>query len=95
MQVGGSAQAAPSGYSDPNCQQPNIIVICTAAGQYSALSSSCTHACCLVTVRNGQLHCPCHGATFDFTGKSTSFVTSQPLPSLKTCSDANGVYVTI
>jgi Rieske Fe-S protein len=94
MNVGGSAQVTGN-YSDPICGQNNIIVICTAAGQYAALASSCTHACCTVQVQGSKLYCPCHGAEFSFTGQVTRGPASQSLPSLKTCADANGVYVTL
>jgi thiosulfate dehydrogenase [quinone] large subunit len=94
MQVGGSAQATGN-YSDPICGGNAIIVICTASGQYSALSSSCTHACCAVSVQGSKLYCPCHGAEFDFTGQVTRGPASQALPSLNTCVDSTGVYVTL
>lgn len=95
MQTGGSAQVAAGNYSDPVCLQHNIIVICKGPGQYVALSSACTHACCQVQMQNAMLYCPCHGATFDLTGKVTQGPASQALPSLQTCSDASGVYVTL
>jgi nitrite reductase/ring-hydroxylating ferredoxin subunit len=92
---GGSAQIQPSGYSDPVCGQNNIIVVHTSAGTYAALSSACTHACCVVSFNGTSLHCPCHGATFDVTtGKCTNGRAGQSLQVLQTCADANGVYVT-
>lgn len=95
MQTGGSAQVSAAGYSDPVCLQHNIIVICKGPGQYVALASACTHACCQVQVQNSSLVCPCHGAAFDFSGQVTQGPATQPLPSLQTCSDTNGVYVTL
>ena len=92
--VGGSATANVSGYSDPVCGQSSIIVIQTSAGQFVALSSSCTHSCCPVSVKSGtELYCPCHGATFDFTGKVTRGPANKPLANLTLCSDSTGVYV--
>jgi cytochrome b6-f complex iron-sulfur subunit len=82
-----------SGYSDPICQQSNIIVF-NNGGTYSALSTSCTHQCCIVSLSGSELKCPCHGATFDLTGKPTNSVAKKPLASLPVCSDACGVYVT-
>jgi Rieske Fe-S protein len=47
-----------------------------------------------VSVSSGY-RCPCHGATFDVTGKATSFIASRALASLAVCSDSTGVHVTI
>jgi Rieske Fe-S protein len=97
MNAGGSAVVNASGYSDPNCGKSQIIVVCKAAGQYVALSTSCTHQCCavsFVSVSSG-FRCPCHNATFDITGKNMSLVAPRPLPSLSVCSDSTGVYVTL
>jgi Rieske Fe-S protein len=95
QQSGGSVTVKQSGYSDPVCGGDSIIVIETGAGQYSALSASCTHSCCPVSVRSGtELYCPCHGATFDFTGKVTKGPAKQNLASLAVCADSTGVYVT-
>ena len=97
MNAGGSYAVTATGYSDPNCRSSQIIVTCQAAGQYVAVSSGCTHQCCavsFVSVSSGY-RCPCHGATFDITGKSTSFIAPKALASLSVCSDADGVYVTL
>jgi Rieske Fe-S protein len=97
MNVGGSAILIANGYSDPICGRSEIIVIQESAGKYVALSTACTHACCavsFVSVGSG-FRCPCHGATFDITGKPTNRITSTPLPSLPVCSDPCGVHVTI
>ena len=92
--VGGSASVNVSGYSDPVCGGSTIIVIQKSAGQYVALSNLCTHSCCPVSVKNGsELYCPCHGATFDFTGKVTRGPANQPLANLSVCADSTGVYV--
>lgn len=92
---GGSALVNASGYQDPTCGQSGIIVVYQGPGQFAALSSSCTHACCNVSLSSTKLHCPCHGATFDITtGKCTNGVTNIALQVLTTCADANGVYVT-
>lgn len=99
MTAGGSVAKVVSGYTDPNCgpdifNQANVIVINTGSG-YSALSTACTHSCCFVAIQGSELHCPCHGQNFDFSGKpTTGGRTSTPLPSLQVCSDSTGVYVT-
>jgi Rieske Fe-S protein len=84
-----------NGYSDPNCGKNQIIVICQSQGTYVALSTSCTHACCTVSFTGSGFRCPCHGATFDINGKTTSFIAPANLPSLPVCADSNGVHVTI
>ena len=85
-----------AGYSDPVCGQSTIAVIQQSAGQYIALSASCTHSCCPCSVKNGnELYCPCHGATFDFTGKVTRGPANQPLAKLPVCADSTGVHVTL
>jgi nitrite reductase/ring-hydroxylating ferredoxin subunit len=95
QQAGGSVQITPN-YSDPVCGQNNIIVVKTSAGKYAALSSSCTHACCIVSFNGSSLHCPCHGASFDVTsGQCTNGRAGQALQVLPVCNDTNGVYVTL
>ncbi len=94
--VGGSAKLSASGYSDSQCQQPDIIVVQTSAGKYQAFSSSCPHACAIIDYSgSGGFRCPRHGATFDLTGACTNGVTNGSLDVLSVCADANGVYVTI
>jgi cytochrome b6-f complex iron-sulfur subunit len=93
MNSGGSVLQTVNGYSDPTCGGSGIIVINTGSG-YSALSTSCTHACCPVSISGSELHCPCHGQNFDFQGKpTTGNRTSTPLAQLQVCSDSTGVYV--
>jgi nitrite reductase/ring-hydroxylating ferredoxin subunit len=91
--VGGSANVTATGYSDPACQQGNIFVFQKSPGTYVALSSSCTHQCCILGYTGSELLCPCDGATFDLTGATTSGRTSVNLAALAVCSDANGVTV--
>jgi Rieske Fe-S protein len=95
MTAGGSATVTANGYSDPNCGKNQIIVIHQSSGTFVALSTSCTHACCTVSFTGSGFRCPCHGATFDENGKTTSFIAPADLPSLPCCADANGVHVTI
>jgi nitrite reductase/ring-hydroxylating ferredoxin subunit len=91
--VGGSVNVTATGYADPTCGLGNIFVFQKSPGTYVALSSSCTHACCILAYTGGELLCPCDGATFDLTGATTSGRTSVNLAALAVCSDANGVYV--
>jgi nitrite reductase/ring-hydroxylating ferredoxin subunit len=95
MNAGGSVVFSGSGYSDPQCQQPNIIVVAKGGGQFIAFSASCPHACCLVKYQSSQFHCPCHGANFNTTtGACTNGVSPAPLTPLKVCGDSTGVTVT-
>ena len=57
----------------------SVIVICTAASTYVALSTVCTHQQCTVayTTGSGKLVCPCHGGTYS---ASTGAVISGPPP---------------
>ena len=45
-----------------------------------AMSALCTHARCPVQVRSSQWYCHCHGARFDFFGKTLSSVARHNLP---------------
>ena len=95
--VGGSATARPSGYSDPSCGLPDIIVVLVTAGKYAALSAGCSHNCCTVSwlKSRNEFQCPCHGATFSATGQVTGGPAPTGLQKLSVCADACGVYVTI
>ncbi len=95
MNVGGSVSTTAPGYSDPNCGSSDIIVICTAAGQYVALGAECNHECTTPAAMDGtQLRCPRHGATWDFTGKLTKGPATGDLQQLMVCADATGVHIT-
>ena len=60
----------------------NVVVICTAANTWVALSQLCTHQGCSLSYSKSakQLICPCHGGTFDTNGN----VVSGPPPSALT-----------
>ncbi|MHB8419341.1 MAG: QcrA and Rieske domain-containing protein [Myxococcales bacterium] len=94
-QVGGSVSLTDSRYSDPVCGANGFIVIQVGQGQFVALSDSCTHQCCPVSLQGGQLYCPCHGSTFDLQGNVTGGPAGQNLQSLPVCFDGSNVYVTL
>lgn len=48
-----------------------------------ALSLTCTHLGCLVTVAADKLVCPCHGSTFSHDGEVLTGPASRPLQRLK------------
>ncbi len=56
-----------------------------------ALSSYCTHRKCkLTTDRGHSFSCPCHGSTFDPTGKVTEGPATRDLPILPSFTNENG-----
>lgn len=59
-----------------------IVVVRTGATTATALSATCTHAACLVEYEasSHDIHCPCHDADFDLTGRVTSGPAPTPLP---------------
>jgi Rieske Fe-S protein len=58
-----------------------VVITQPEAGVFKAFSSVCTHAGCSVTqVTNNEIHCPCHGSTFDAaTGKVLGGPATAPL----------------
>ncbi|MBD3882696.1 FAD-dependent oxidoreductase [Phormidium tenue FACHB-886] len=55
-------------------------VYAIASGSQTAISLSCTHQGCTVHQTQGKFQCPCHGATYDETGKVLSGPAQQNLP---------------
>ena len=57
----------------------NVIIINTGGGNFSALSSICTHQGCTVAFNpgTGNIQCPCHGSVYTTAGA----VVSGPAPS--------------
>jgi Rieske Fe-S protein len=94
--VGGSAVGRATGYSDPACHHDVVIVAQTSAGTYAAFSASCPHQCCTIGYNeaHSEFVCPCHGSTFDQSGRVTGGPAPAGLSSLAVCADECGVYVT-
>ncbi|MFF2369534.1 ubiquinol-cytochrome c reductase iron-sulfur subunit [Agromyces sp. NPDC058110] len=55
--VGGSFSATIDGAP--------VLLAQPTAGQVVAFSAICTHQGCVVAPDGAELHCPCHGSTFD------------------------------
>nr|WP_254898301.1 Rieske (2Fe-2S) protein [Kitasatospora sp. NA04385] len=74
--VGGSATVKDPASGDA------VYVVQPAAGQYTGLSSVCTHSGCAVNPpKDGRLYCPCHGSVFDAaTGAVITGPAVKPLP---------------
>ena len=94
--VGGSVIVSPTGYSDPVCHNDFVIVVQETAGNFVALSATCTHMCCQVTWEASQhrFYCPCHGSTYSTTGAVTGGPATEALPKLSACADGCGVTIT-
>ncbi|WP_081596430.1 ubiquinol-cytochrome c reductase iron-sulfur subunit [Cellulomonas massiliensis] len=71
--VGGAVSATAADGSKILLTQPE-------AGTVVGLSAVCTHQGCTVLPDDAQLHCPCHGSTFDLEGKNVSGPAPKPLP---------------
>jgi Rieske Fe-S protein len=76
----GPADSLPPGqgatYSDPADGSPDLIIR-QANGELTAMSAVCTNAGCTVGYQDGQVICPCHGATYD---SRSGAVTGGPAP---------------
>jgi nitrite reductase/ring-hydroxylating ferredoxin subunit len=65
--------------------------LCHDANGWYAMDNYCPHRGCTVSFRTkGDFYCGCHGATFDFNGKQTNFVSSRPMDHLAMCIDSGG-----
>jgi len=63
-------------YRDPADGSPDLLIR-QPSGELTAMSAVCTHAGCTVGYQNGQVVCPCHGATYD---PHSGAVTGGPAP---------------
>ena len=63
-------------YRDPADGSPDLLIR-QPSGELTAMSAVCTHAGCTVGYQNGQVVCPCHGATYD---SRSGAVTGGPAP---------------
>jgi thiosulfate dehydrogenase (quinone) large subunit len=63
-------------YRDPADGSTDLLIR-QPSGDLTAMSAVCTHAGCTVGYQNGQVVCPCHGATYD---PQSGAVTGGPAP---------------
>ena len=63
--------ALPGGYLkvQPDGMPTPIYVMAMEESRYVALSPICTHLGCTVGIEGARLVCPCHGSTYDRTGR--------------------------
>jgi len=60
-----------------------VIVAQPTEGDIVAFSAICTHKGCTVAPEGSRIACPCHGSTYDLTGKNTGGPAPKPLPGLE------------
>jgi cytochrome b6-f complex iron-sulfur subunit len=69
----------------------DYLVAHTSQDVFSALSAMCTHQACTITgISNSDFVCPCHGSTFDTSGRVVAGPAPAPLHQYPT-QFANGV----
>jgi Rieske Fe-S protein len=56
-----------------------IYVLVTGPGEFAVLSPICTHLGCTVEIEGAVLVCPCHGSTYDLTGRVVRGPAERPL----------------
>jgi cytochrome b6-f complex iron-sulfur subunit len=89
----GSALASVGGVALVNASGTQILVAQTSANNFAALTAICTHEACTITGQgqgSSTFVCPCHGSTYDFTGRVLSGPAPRALTSFQT-QFANGV----
>ena len=78
----GLIRVLPAGAADP------IYIIVKEEGQFSAVSSVCTHLECTIepggSGANMRLECPCHGSMFDREGQVLRGPAERPLARFRT-----------
>jgi len=60
---------------------------------FEALSAVCTHQGCTIAPSAGGFRCPCHGSTYDASGRNTGGPAPRPLPRFR--AEKRGVHVVI
>lgn len=68
-----------------------LVLVQATAGQVTAFTNKCTHQGCALTVNGASLDCPCHGSTFDLTGKATKGPATGTLPTVAVTVDGDSV----
>ena len=87
QQAGGAVLGHPDGLPGP------LVITRPGSGPaLVALSALCTHLQCTVQpVAGGNLHCPCHGSSFDLRGAVLSQPATLPLLEYGHAGDATGM----
>ncbi|BDV44353.1 cytochrome b6 [Geotalea uraniireducens] len=69
------------------------LAVIREGGEIYALSLSCTHLGCAVTVTPDRLACPCHGSVFDRRGNVLKGPAARPLDRFRVEDDGDRVIV--
>ncbi|MFD0313595.1 QcrA and Rieske domain-containing protein [Streptomyces flavalbus] len=71
----------------------DVVVTQPTAGEYRAFSSKCTHQGCAVKdVKDGVIHCPCHGSQFSAAdGSVRKGPATQPLAAAEIAVDGESI----
>ncbi len=69
-----------------------VLVVALPEGTYAAFLMKCTHRGCELQPVGEELHCPCHGSTFNLQGEVLEGPAERPLPTIKTLSDETHLY---
>jgi len=83
-QAGGGLKLDPRGGATP------VYVLVQPDGSFLALSPVCTHLQCIVSLGRDALVCPCHGSTYDRTGRVLRGPAEQPLRRYPTALSPDG-----
>jgi len=73
-----------------------IVVTQPTKGDFKAFTAVCTHQGCLVSeIKDGQIHCPCHGSVFSIQdGSVLGGPAPSPLAEKKVSVSGNQISVT-
>ena len=95
VNAGAAANYLADGVYDGHRRDGFFIV--RQGSRLMALSSVCTHRSCKLEAEpDRSFYCPCHGSTFDATGRVTGGPARRNLPALATSIDGRGdLWVTI
>lgn len=87
--------AGPGGWLrvDPGPGRETFYVLVDRHGAYHALSPLCTHQGCTVGVEGEVLVCPCHGSTYDRSGRVLRGPAERPLRRYPTARDGDAVLI--
>ena len=74
--------------------KPGLLVK-TAAGEYRAMSATCTHLSCTVAYKaeTQQIWCACHNGAYDLNGRNVSGPPPRPLEAFEVHVKGNEIYV--
>ena len=83
----GSLKILPEGYDEP------LYVLRLGEAEYATLSPICTHRGCTVEIEGARLVCPCHGSTYDRSGRVLHGPAERALTRYPTSLSEDGVVI--